>query len=109
MRVRSELLHVALLGSIAQRKNAAPAQSALAWLLAQKPWIVPLPGTWSLSRLDENLGTLTTEFTPDDLRDIETAAAQITWNAPGTRNTWSNRPIAERSRRGCLSSPRRGG
>jgi aryl-alcohol dehydrogenase-like predicted oxidoreductase len=69
---------VDLLGSIARRKNATPAQIALAWLLAQKPWIVPIPGTRKLERLVENLGAAAVELTPDDLRDIEDAAAQIT-------------------------------
>jgi aryl-alcohol dehydrogenase-like predicted oxidoreductase len=68
---------VDLLGDIAQRKNATPAQIALAWLLAQKPWIVPIPGTRRLERLEENLGAVAVELTPDDLRDIESAAAQI--------------------------------
>jgi aryl-alcohol dehydrogenase-like predicted oxidoreductase len=69
---------VDLLDSIAQRKQATPAQIALAWLLAQKAWIVPIPGTRRLERLDENLGALDVELTQDDLRDIERAAAQIT-------------------------------
>ena len=69
---------VDLLGSIAQRKNATPAQIALAWLLAQKPWIVPIPGTTKLNRLEENLGAVAVELTSDDLREIERAAAQIT-------------------------------
>lgn len=69
---------VDLLGSIAQQKNATPAQIALAWLLAQKPWIVPIPGTRRLGRLDENLGAVAVELTADDLRAIESAAAQIT-------------------------------
>jgi aryl-alcohol dehydrogenase-like predicted oxidoreductase len=69
---------VDLLGSIARRKNATPAQIALAWLLAQKPWIVPIPGTRRLSRLEENIGAVAVELTPDDLGDIESAAAQIT-------------------------------
>jgi aryl-alcohol dehydrogenase-like predicted oxidoreductase len=67
---------VDLLGGIAQRKNATPGQIALAWLLAQKPWIVPIPGAQRLSRLDENLGAVAIELTPDDLRDIESAASQ---------------------------------
>ena len=67
-----------LLARIGQRKQATPAQIALAWLLAQKPWIVPIPGTTKLSRLDENLGAVDLELTPDDLRDIEGAAAKIT-------------------------------
>ncbi|HTA29194.1 MAG TPA: aldo/keto reductase [Candidatus Cybelea sp.] len=67
-----------LLGAIAKRKNATPAQIALAWLLAQKPWIVPIPGTTKLNRLDENIGALAVKLTPDDLSDIETAASKIT-------------------------------
>jgi aryl-alcohol dehydrogenase-like predicted oxidoreductase len=66
-----------LLGQIAKKKNATPAQIALAWLLAQKPWIVPIPGTTKLHRLDENLGAAAVELTADDLRDIESAAAKI--------------------------------
>jgi aryl-alcohol dehydrogenase-like predicted oxidoreductase len=69
---------VDLLGSIAQQKNATPAQIALAWLLAQKPWIVPIPGTRRLERLDENLGAIDVELTADDLDAIENAAARIT-------------------------------
>ncbi len=68
---------VDLLGSIAQRKNATPAQIALAWLLAQKPWIVPIPGTTKLHRLEENLGAAAVELTSDDLQEIERAAAGI--------------------------------
>ncbi|WP_315788561.1 aldo/keto reductase [Fischerella sp. JS2] len=67
-----------LLGSIAQRKQATPAQIALAWLLAQKPWIVPIPGTTKQHRLDENIGAVSVELTPDDLRDIDDAASRIT-------------------------------
>jgi len=67
-----------LLASIAQRKKATPAQIALAWLLAQKPWIVPIPGTTKLSRLEENIGAVSVELTPDDLRNIESAASSIT-------------------------------
>ena len=67
-----------LLGSIAERKQATPAQIALAWLLAQKPWIVPIPGTTKLHRLDENIGAVTVELTQDDLRDIDIAASRIT-------------------------------
>lgn len=69
---------VDLLGAIAGRKKVTPAQVALAWLLAQKPWIVPIPGTTKLHRLDENLGAVSVELTPDDLREIDAAAAQIT-------------------------------
>jgi aryl-alcohol dehydrogenase-like predicted oxidoreductase len=67
-----------LLGQIGKRKQATPAQIALAWLLAQKPWIVPIPGTTKLHRLDENIGAVAVELTPDDLRDIESAASKIT-------------------------------
>ena len=66
-----------LLGSIAKRKNATPAQIALAWLLAQKPWIVPIPGTTKLSRLEENVGAVSIELTPQDLREIDAAASKI--------------------------------
>jgi aryl-alcohol dehydrogenase-like predicted oxidoreductase len=68
---------VDLLGKIAQRKQATPAQIALAWLLAQKPWIVPIPGTTKLTRLDENNGAAAVELTGDDLREIESAASKI--------------------------------
>jgi aryl-alcohol dehydrogenase-like predicted oxidoreductase len=66
-----------LLGSIAKRKNATPAQIALAWLLAQKPWIVPIPGTTKLNRLEENIGAVSIQLTADDLRDIDAAASKI--------------------------------
>jgi aryl-alcohol dehydrogenase-like predicted oxidoreductase len=69
---------VDLLGTIAKKKNATPAQIALAWLFAQKPWIVPIPGTTKLHRLDENIGAVSVELTPDDLREIESAASKIT-------------------------------
>jgi aryl-alcohol dehydrogenase-like predicted oxidoreductase len=69
---------VDLLGKIAARKKATPAQIALSWLLARKPWIVPIPGTTKLARLEENIGAVSVEITPDDLRDIESAAAKIT-------------------------------
>ncbi len=69
---------VDLLGTIANKKNATPAQIALAWLLAQKPWIVPIPGTTKLPRLDENIGALAVELSPDDLNEIDTAASKIT-------------------------------
>lgn len=67
-----------LLGQIAARKGVTPAQIALAWLLAQKPWIVPIPGTTKLHRLEENLGAATVELTGDDLRSIEFALSKIT-------------------------------
>ncbi|EFH80470.1 aldo/keto reductase [Ktedonobacter racemifer] len=69
---------VDLLGTIAEQKQATPAQIALAWLLAQKLWIVPIPGTTKLSRLEENIGALAVNLSPDDLREIESAASQIT-------------------------------
>jgi aryl-alcohol dehydrogenase-like predicted oxidoreductase len=69
---------VDLLGRVAKQKQATPAQIALAWLLAQKPWIVPIPGTTKLHRLEENIGAVAIELTPDDLRDIESAASNIT-------------------------------
>ncbi len=68
---------VDLLGRIAAQKKATPAQIALAWLLAQKPWIVPIPGTTKVSRLDENLGAVNIELTEDDLREIDSAASKI--------------------------------
>lgn len=68
---------VDLLGQIAKRKRATPAQIALAWLLVQKPWIVPIPGTTKLHRLDENIGAVAVGLTSDDLREIESAAARI--------------------------------
>ncbi len=68
---------VDLLSSIAERKNATPAQIALAWLLAQKPWIVPIPGTTKLHRLEENMGAVAIEFTTDELREIENASSKI--------------------------------
>jgi len=68
---------VDLLGKIAQRKKATPAQIALAWLLAQKPWIVPIPGTTKLGRLEENLGAAEVELTSDDLREIDSASSKI--------------------------------
>jgi aryl-alcohol dehydrogenase-like predicted oxidoreductase len=67
-----------LLKSIGERKNATPAQIALAWLLAQKPWIVPIPGTTKLNRLEENIAAAGVDLTPDDLRDIDNAASNIT-------------------------------
>jgi aryl-alcohol dehydrogenase-like predicted oxidoreductase len=68
---------VDLLRKVADRKKATPAQIALAWLLAQKPWIVPIPGTKKLERLDENIGADAVQLTPDDLREIESAAPKI--------------------------------
>jgi len=65
------------LNKVAERKKATPAQLALAWLLAQKPWIVPIPGTTKLHRLEENLGAVSIELTPDDLREIDSASSKI--------------------------------
>ncbi len=74
---KANLALVDLLGKVAERKQASPAQIALAWLLARKPWIVPIPGTTKRERLDENIGAAEIELTPDDLHEIETAASQI--------------------------------
>jgi len=68
---------VDLIGKFAQQKKATPAQIALAWLLAQKPWIVPIPGTTKLHRLEENIGAAAVELAPEDVRDLETAASKI--------------------------------
>src|SRR5438093_5192381 len=74
---------VDMLGEIAKRKRATPAQIALAWLLAQKPWIVPIPGTTKLKRLEENIGAAAIELSQDDLHEIESAASEI--NVQGDR------------------------
>ena len=65
------------LSAIAARKNVTPAQLALAWLLAQKPWIVPIPGTTKLHRLEENIGATSLALTPNDLREIDSAASKV--------------------------------
>ncbi len=75
--LKVNLALIDLLGSIAKEKNATPAQIALAWLLAQKPWIVPIPGTTKLNRLEENIGATAVELTADDLREIGIAAAKV--------------------------------
>jgi aryl-alcohol dehydrogenase-like predicted oxidoreductase len=75
---QANLALIDLLGKIAERKKTTPAQIALAWLLAQKPWIVPIPGTRKLERLDENIGAVAVELTFDDLREIESVASKIT-------------------------------
>jgi aryl-alcohol dehydrogenase-like predicted oxidoreductase len=75
---KANLVLVDLLGKIAERKKAAPAQIALAWLLARKPWIVPIPGTRKLERLDENIGALAVELTSYDLREIDNVSSKIT-------------------------------
>src|SRR3984957_8555797 len=74
---------VDLLDTIAKKKKATPAQIALAWLLAQKPWIVPIPGTTKVHRLEENIGAVNVELTPDDLRQIDSAASKL--DAQGAR------------------------
>jgi aryl-alcohol dehydrogenase-like predicted oxidoreductase len=74
---------VDVLGTFAQRKSATPAQIALAWLLEQKPWIIPIPGTTKLSRLEENLAAASVELTPAELREIDAAASKLT--AQGAR------------------------
>jgi aryl-alcohol dehydrogenase-like predicted oxidoreductase len=83
---------VDLLKRIAKRKNATPAQIALAWLLAQRPWIVPIPGTTKLHRLNENIAATTIELTPDELREIE--STQI--NAQGARYSEANQRMIDR-------------
>lgn len=85
---------VALVTTIAARKQATPAQIALAWLLAQQPWIVPIPGTTKLDRLEENLGAVAVELTPGDLQEIESAAAQIT--VQGERYSESSQRMIDR-------------
>src|SRR5713226_6967390 len=80
---------VDLLGRIAKNTNATPAQIAIAWLLGQKPWIVPIPGTTKLHRLEENIGAVSVELTPADLRDIDEAAARITVQGPVIPKSWS--------------------
>src|SRR5271155_360572 len=82
---------VDLLSRVAARKNATPAQIALAWLLAQKPWIVPIPGTRKLERLEENLGAVAIELTSDDLREIDTATSKI--RVQGARGTGHERYV----------------
>jgi aryl-alcohol dehydrogenase-like predicted oxidoreductase len=76
LKANQALIH--LLAGIGERKKATPAQIALAWLLAQKPWMVPIPGTTKLDRLDENIGAVSVELSPGDLRDIENAASKLT-------------------------------
>jgi aryl-alcohol dehydrogenase-like predicted oxidoreductase len=75
---KANQVFVDLLGAVGKRKNATPAQIALAWLLAQKPWVVPIPGTTKLLRLEENIGATAIQVTADDLREIESASANIT-------------------------------
>jgi aryl-alcohol dehydrogenase-like predicted oxidoreductase len=75
--LKANMALVDLVKAVASRKKATPAQIALAWLLAQKPWIVPIPGTKKLNRLDENLGAVNVELTESDLKTINDAAAKI--------------------------------
>jgi aryl-alcohol dehydrogenase-like predicted oxidoreductase len=77
-----------LLGSIAKRKNATPAQIALAWLLAQRPWIVPIPGTTKLNRLEENIGAVSIQLTADDLATSMLPRRRSRWKGIGIRNAW---------------------
>ena len=89
---KANLAFVAWLKTFAERKDATPAQIALAWLLAQKPWIVPIPGTTKRHRLDENLGAARIQLTAEDLREIDRAASQIEVQAraiPSTCRRWS--------------------
>jgi len=76
--MKANWVFVDLLAKIGEQKGATPAQMALAWLLAQKPWIVPIPGSRKLERLDENIGAIAVELTADDLREIESALSKIT-------------------------------
>ena len=85
---------VELIASVAERKNATAAQIALAWVLVQKPWFVPIPGTTKLHRLEENLGALDIELTPDDLREIDDAASRIT--VEGARYSEANQRTIDR-------------
>ena len=74
---QANLALVDLITGVAERKNATVGQVALAWLLAQKPWIVPIPGTRRLERLDENLGSLHLELTPEDLSELDSASVSV--------------------------------
>jgi aryl-alcohol dehydrogenase-like predicted oxidoreductase len=91
---RANSAFVQLLASVAERKNTTPAQIALAWLLAQKPWIVPIPGTTKLERLEENIAAADVELTSDELLEIDSAASQIT--AQGARYTESAQRMIDR-------------
>lgn len=85
---------VELIGSFAERKNATPAQVALAWVLAQRSWIVPIPGTTKPHRLEENIGAVEVELTPDDLREIDSLAAQV--EVQGARYSESSQKMINR-------------
>jgi aryl-alcohol dehydrogenase-like predicted oxidoreductase len=75
---KANMVLVDLIKTVAERKGVTPAQVALSWLLAQKPWIVPIPGTTKLHRLEENLGAVNVELTENDLKEIDTATSKIT-------------------------------
>jgi aryl-alcohol dehydrogenase-like predicted oxidoreductase len=90
---------VDLLTRFAEEKKATPAQIALAWLLAKKPWIVPIPGTTKLHRLDENLGAADVELSPEDVRAIEDASSHI--NVEGARYSEAHERLVDRGRGGC--------
>ncbi len=91
---KANRVFVELLAGLAERKNATPAQIALAWVLAQKPWMVPIPGTTKLERVEENIAAADVELTSDELQEIETAASQIT--AEGARYSESNQRMIDR-------------
>jgi len=91
---RANLAFVDLVKRIAAEKAATPAQLAIAWILAQKPWIVPIPGTTKLHRIEENIGATELELTGDDLREIEEGASQIT--AQGERYAEANQRMIDR-------------
>src|SRR5258708_1706593 len=76
--VKANQAFVDLLRNMGERKEATPAQIALAWLLARKPWIVPIPGTTKLTRFEENIGAANVELRPEDLRDLEAATSKLT-------------------------------
>jgi aryl-alcohol dehydrogenase-like predicted oxidoreductase len=91
---RANYALIELLRSIADRKNATPGQIALAWLLARKPWIVPIPGTRRLERVEENIGAADVQLTPDDLSEIERAGSLISIQGaryPQEVEQWTNR------------------
>ena len=85
---------VELLTAFAERKNATPAQIALAWVLAQKPWMVPIPGTTKLHRLEENIAAADVDLTSDELEELDTAASEIT--AQGARYSEANQRMIDR-------------
>jgi aryl-alcohol dehydrogenase-like predicted oxidoreductase len=92
--IKANLVFVDFIKKIAQRKNATPAQIALAWLSAQKPWIVPIPGTTKIHRLQENIASANVEFTPEELQEIETEAPKIT--ASGERYSEGSAKLIDR-------------